>query len=149
MLFVGATGCLSVGPSNQTGSNAPTGSGTDFNVTISARQVPMIMTTLVNMTPPRAENQFVAIECSLRDNNVQNLFTVWREWKARDAQGTLYEEHTNTVVIEGAYPKTTIHPGETAKGIIVYEVTNGTQITSMRWTDETTGTHTLTTPVKS
>jgi hypothetical protein len=101
----------------------------------------MVNTSLI--TSPTPGNKLVAIECSLKDNNVANLFTVWREWTAKDANGTLYQEDTNTVVVSNGYPKTTIQPGDTAHGIIVYQIPVNAKIVSMRYTDETTQSHTL------
>jgi hypothetical protein len=72
------------------------------------------------------------------------LFTVWREWTAKDANGTLYQNDVNTVVVSNGYPKTTIQPGDTARGVIVYLIPANATIVTMRYTDETTGTHTLT-----
>jgi hypothetical protein len=69
---------------------------------------------------------------------------VWREWTAKDANGTLYQWNDNVVVISNAYPKTTIQPGDTARGIIPYEIPVNATIVTMRYTDEATGTHTLT-----
>ncbi|MFZ0011726.1 MAG: hypothetical protein WAL97_07480 [Halobacteriota archaeon] len=151
LLFIGSlalvstTGCsapISVTPGHATVSNAPTGAGTNYDVSISAREVPLTSNALV--TPAPAGNKLVAIECSLKDNNVVNLFTVWREWTARDANGTLYQNDVNTVVISNGYPKTTIQPGDTARGYILYLIPSNAKIVSMRYTDETTETHTLT-----
>lgn len=97
-----------------------------------------------NATPG---HKLVGIECSLKDDNVANLFTVWREWTAIDANGTLYQWHENVVDISNAYPKTTIQPGDTATGIIPYEIPVDAKIVKMRYTDETTHSHTLTTNV--
>jgi len=154
LLFIGAlflvstTGCsvpVSVTPGHET-PNAPTGSGTDFNVSISARQVAMtIPPTYVTGASPQAGNKLVTIECSLKDNNVKDLFTVWREWKAIDENGTVYTWKWEAQGDGGVwYPKTTIQPGETARGVNVYEIPNSAKITQMRYTDETTGKHTLT-----
>ena len=137
----GCTQTVNVEPGHATVSNAPTGSGTNYDVSISAREVPMVNTSLI--TSPTPGNKLVAIECSLKDNNVANLFTVWREWTAKDANGTLYQEDTNTVVVSNGYPKTTIQPGDTARGIIVYQIPVNAKIVSMRYTDETTQSHTL------
>jgi hypothetical protein len=151
LLFVGAlvlastTGCtapITVEPGHATVGNAPTGAGTDYNVSISAREVPMVNSSLV--TSPTPGNKLVAIECTLKDSNVANLFTVWREWTAKDANGVLYEQDTNTVVVSNGYPKTTIQPGDTARGIIVYQIPTNAKIVTMRYTDETTHSHTLT-----
>jgi len=154
LLFVGAlvlastTGCsapITVEPGHATVSNAPTGPGTNYDVSISAREVTNMTSAygslFKNATPG---NKLVAIECSLKDNNVANLFTVWREWTAKDANGTLYQWNDNVVVISNAYPKTTIQPGDTARGIIPYEIPVNAKIVSMRYTDETTHSHTLT-----
>ena len=151
LLFIGAlvlvstTGCVGVTPGNQAASTAPTGAGTNYDVSISARQVTNMTSAygslFQNATPG---NKLVGVECSLKDNNVANLFTVWREWTAKDANGTLYQWNPNVDLIHNGYPKTTIQPGDTARGIIPYEIPVNTTIVTVRWTDETTGTHTLT-----
>jgi hypothetical protein len=151
LLFIGAlvlvstTGCVSITSSNQAASTAPTGAGTSYDVSISAREVTNLTSAygslFTNATPG---NKLVGIECSLKDNNVANLFTVWREWTAKDANGTLYQWNDNVVVISNAYQKTTIQPGDTARGIIPYEIPVNATIVTMRYTDEATGTHTLT-----
>ncbi len=154
LLFIGAlvlvstTGCsapVSITPGHATVSNAPTGAGTSYDVSISAREVSNVTSAygslFTNATPG---NKIVGIECSLKDTNVANLFTVWREWTAKDANGTLYQWNDNVVVISNAYPKTTIQPGDTARGIIPYEIPVNAKIVQMRYLDETTNTHTLT-----
>jgi len=101
--------------------------------------------TYVNGSSPQPGNKLVTIQCSLKDNNVKDLFTVWREWTAIDAQGTVYTYKWQAEGDGGVwYPKTTIQPGETARGVVVYEIPNSARITQIRYTDETTGTHTLT-----
>jgi hypothetical protein len=151
LLFIGSlalvstTGCsvpVSVTPGHATVSTAPTGAGTNYDVSISSREVPLESNPLV--TPAPTGSKLVAIECSLKDSNVANLFTVWREWTAKDANGTLYQNDVNTVVVSNGYPKTTIQPGDTARGVIVYLIPANATIVTMRYTDETTGTHTLT-----
>ena len=150
LLFIGAlvlistTGCISVTPGHGT-PNAPTGAGTNYDVSISAREVTSITSAYGSLFKKATPgNKLVAIECSLKNNNVANLFTVWREWTAKDASGTLYQFNANVDLISNGYPKTTIQPGDTAKGIIPYEIPINAKIVSMRYTDETTGTHTLT-----
>jgi hypothetical protein len=158
LLFIGAlvlsstTGCtapISVTPSHET-PNAPTGSGTDFDVSISARLITTPVKYGIIGDTASASNKLVAIECSLKDNNVPNLFTVWREWKAIDATGTQYTYKWQAQGDGGVwYPKTTLQPNETAKGLVAFEIPNNATITQMRYTDETTGTHTLTCNVTS
>ena len=142
LLVAGCNAPITVEPGHATVSNGPTVAGTNYDVSISAREVPLVNNSLV--TPPPTGNKLVAIECSLKDNNVANLFTVWREWTAKDANGTLYQNDVNTVVVSNGYPKTTIQPGDTARGVIVYLVPVNAKIVTMRYTDETTHTHTLT-----
>jgi hypothetical protein len=147
ILATTAAGCnapVSVTPGHAT-PNAPTGAGTSYDVSISAREVQNMTcaygSLCQNATPG---NKLVGIECSLKDNNVANLFTVWREWTAKDENGVVYRWNDNVIFISNAYAKTTIQPGETARGIIPYEIPVNAKIVSMRYTDETTGTHTLT-----
>ena len=153
LLFIGAlvlvstTGCtapITVEPGHATVGNAPTGAGTDYNVSISARAVTNMTSAYGPLTSPSPGNKLVAIECSLKDNNVANLFTVWREWTAIDANGTLYQFGSDVSTVSNGYPKTTIQPGDTAKGIIPYEIPINAKIVKMRYTDETTHSHTLT-----
>jgi hypothetical protein len=154
LLFIGAlvlastTGCsspVSITPGHATVSTAPTGPGTNYDVSIFARAVPVPTDEFGgNLTKPQSGYEYAAVQCSLKDNNVANLFTVWREWTAKDANGTLYNNDVSVVDIANAYPKTTIQPGNTARGIITYQVPIGTKIVQMRYLDETTNTHMLT-----
>jgi hypothetical protein len=154
LLFIGAlvlastTGCLSATPSHQTASNAPTGSGTDYNVSISARVVSFQTMAIMNATgisEVKAGDRLIGIECTLHDGNVANLNTSWHDWTAIDSQGTLYRYNwQNNNYVANSYTASTIHPGETARGIVIYEIPVNATITKMRWTDQETGTHTLT-----
>jgi hypothetical protein len=148
LVLVSATGCsapVSITPGHATVSTAPSGPGTNYDVSISARAVPVPTDEFGgNLTKPQSGYEYAAVQCSLKDNNVANLFTVWREWTAKDANGTLYNNDVSVVDIANAYPKTTIQPGDTASGIITYQVPIGTKIVQMRYLDETTNTHMLT-----
>jgi hypothetical protein len=148
LVLASTTGCsapVSIPPGHATVSTAPTGAGTSYDVAISARAVPVPANEFGgNLTKPQSGYEYAAIECALKDNNVANLFTVWREWTAKDANGTLYNNDVSVVDIANAYPKTTIQPGNTARGIITYQVPIGTKIVQMGYLDETTNTHMLT-----
>jgi hypothetical protein len=147
LLISSTAGCtvpVSVEPGHPTVGNAPTGAGTDFDVSISARKV-QSMTCASGVLCHNASpgHKLVGIECSLKDRNVANLFTCWREWTAIDENGTLYVFHYNVDLIHNGYPETTIQPGDTARGIIPYEIPVNAKIVKMRYIDETTNSHTL------